>query len=237
MFPGQLATGPFSLRQGERCCALSISAELSPEGELTAHSVAASRVTPAFRMTYEQVDAAIASDDPEQLTPDLRALMQVCYLRLIAHAALPASNADCLAPVMRTPLHTHDVQHDEILMGCWLQPGRDSHSGVMASYEWLVVQASQVRQAWRTRQGAANISLDECEVRVADAHSPDPRVTLERVQTWESPARTLVSEMMILAGQVAATFGAPSLLSPCRLHCPARFAATPDMRSLLLTPA
>ncbi|KAK9915314.1 hypothetical protein WJX75_007493 [Coccomyxa subellipsoidea] len=100
MFPAQLATGPFSLREGERSCALSISAELSPEGELTAHSVVASRVTPTHRMTYDQVDAAIASSDPEQLTPDLRALLE----------------------------------------------------------------ASKARQAWRTQQGAANITLDECEV-------------------------------------------------------------------------
>jgi hypothetical protein len=83
------------------------------------------------------------------------------------------------------------------------------------------VQASKARQAWRTQQGAANITLDECEVRVSDARAVDPRVTLERVQTWESPARTLVSEMMILAGQVAATVGAPSLTDPCRLFCPA----------------
>lgn len=77
MFPGTLAEGPFSLRQGERSCALSISAELSPEGELLAHSVAASHVTPARRMTYHEVDEALASDDPSQLSPDLRALHQV----------------------------------------------------------------------------------------------------------------------------------------------------------------
>lgn len=74
MFPGQLATGPFSLRQGEPCCALSISAELSPDGELSAHSVAATRITPTHRMTYDQVDAVIASGE---LPPDLCALLQV----------------------------------------------------------------------------------------------------------------------------------------------------------------
>jgi len=77
MFPGVLAEGPFSLRQGERSCALSISAELSPEGDITAYSIAASHVTPTLRMTYDEVDAALASSDPAQLTPDLHALMQV----------------------------------------------------------------------------------------------------------------------------------------------------------------
>ncbi|CAL8468647.1 g8187 [Coccomyxa elongata] len=143
MFPGVLAEGPFSLRQGERSCALSISAELSPEGELLAHSVVASHVTPARRMTYHEVDEALASNDPSQISPDLCALHQ----------------------------------------------------------------ASEARQAWRLRQGAAAISLDECVVHVADPRAPDPAVTLERVQQWDSPSRTLVSEMMILAGQVAATVG------------------------------
>ncbi len=77
MFPGMLAEGPFSLRQGERSCTLSISAELSPEGELLAHSVVASHVTPARRMTYHEVDEALVSNDPTQLSPDLRALHQV----------------------------------------------------------------------------------------------------------------------------------------------------------------
>ncbi len=71
----------------------------------------------------------------------------------------------------------------------------------------VALQASEARQAWRLRQGAAAISLDECVVHVADPRAPDPAVTLERVQQWDSPSRTLVSEMMILAGQVAATVG------------------------------
>ena len=92
MFPAQLATGPFSLREGERSCAVSISAELSPEGELTAHSVVASRVTPTHRMTYDQVDAAIASSDPEQLTPDLRALLEVHPPCSLPSGSLPCSH-------------------------------------------------------------------------------------------------------------------------------------------------
>ena len=71
----------------------------------------------------------------------------------------------------------------------------------------MALQASEARQAWRLRQGAAAISLDECVVRVADPRALDPAVTLERVRQWDSPSRTLVSEMMILAGQVAATVG------------------------------
>ena len=77
MFPGALAEGPFSLRQGERCCALSLSAELGPGGELVAHSACASTVVPTLRMTYDDVDAAVSSGDPDALTPELRALLEV----------------------------------------------------------------------------------------------------------------------------------------------------------------
>jgi exoribonuclease R len=76
MFPGILAEGPFSLRQGEACCALSFSMELTPEGELTSYSASASRIVPARRMTYDEVDAAVEGAAGE-LSPDLQALLKV----------------------------------------------------------------------------------------------------------------------------------------------------------------
>lgn len=69
------------------------------------------------------------------------------------------------------------------------------------------LQAADARAAWRVRQGASTFALDECSVKVDDARAADPRVALHRINTWQSAARTLVSEMMILAGQVAATVG------------------------------
>lgn len=85
-----------------------------------------------------------------------------------------------------------------------------------AEAECLAVheQAAKLRQAWREAQGAASISLDECQVRVADASAQDPAISLERLQVWESPARSMVAEMMILAGQIAATVGAFPLKKP-----------------------
>ena len=44
-------------------------------------------------------------------------------------------------------------------------------------------------------------------MRVDDAAAEDPTIRLERLNMWGSPARNLVAEMMILAGQVAATLG------------------------------
>ncbi len=73
----------------------------------------------------------------------------------------------------------------------------------------LSAQAAKLRQAWREAQGAATISLDECQIRVSDSTAQDPDISLERLQVWESPSRSMVAEMMILAGQIAATLGAP----------------------------
>jgi len=77
------------------------------------------------------------------------------------------------------------------------------------------LQAAEARAAWRLRQGASTFALDECSVKVDDPRAADPRVALQRINTWQSASRTLVSEMMILAGQVAATAG------ECLVHaCP-----------------
>lgn len=80
-----------------------------------------------------------------------------------------------------------------------------------------MLQASELRQQWRVQQGAITIALDESEVRVSDPLALDPTVTVERVNVAKSPARTMVAEMMILAGQVAATIGEHFLMTPSSL--------------------
>ena len=69
------------------------------------------------------------------------------------------------------------------------------------------VQASRARRAWREAQGAVSISLAECDVKVDDARLERPTISLTRLNTEASPSRTLVSEMMIMAGQIAAEYG------------------------------
>jgi exoribonuclease-2 len=88
MFPAALATGPFSLRPGQPCAALSLAAELGPAGELLSHAVCASTVRPQARMTYEAVDAAAASAEPGALSPELRALLEVCACACMPHSAV-----------------------------------------------------------------------------------------------------------------------------------------------------
>ena len=82
MFPGCLAEGPFSLRPNERCTALSLGAELSPDGEILSHSIVASHVMPAEKMTYDELDQAVASGSSEKISESLQILLEV---RLLTH--------------------------------------------------------------------------------------------------------------------------------------------------------
>ena len=77
MFPGQLAEGPFSLRPNERGTALSLSADLSPYGELQSHSIVASHIIPTQKMTYAELDEAVASGCSDRVSESLQALLEV----------------------------------------------------------------------------------------------------------------------------------------------------------------
>eukprot|EP00899_Mesostigma_viride_P011509 jgi/Mesvir1/20359/Mv19942-RA.3 len=63
------------------------------------------------------------------------------------------------------------------------------------------------RQAWRTAQGATEIALPECKVEVSGLDGiEEPTVELFPLD-WTSAARRLVSEYMVLSGQVVAELG------------------------------
>ncbi|GAB6043135.1 ribonuclease catalytic domain-containing protein [Endothiovibrio diazotrophicus] len=61
-------------------------------------------------------------------------------------------------------------------------------------------QWAERRGRWRAAQGGFNLNTPEASIKVEDE-----AITIERLE--ESPARTLVAEMMILAGEVTARFG------------------------------
>ena len=70
MFPLELAAGPMSLVQGENCCALSFGVVLTTDGAIEDYTIAASRVKPTYRLTYEDVDEMLGlniQDEPELL--------------------------------------------------------------------------------------------------------------------------------------------------------------------------
>ena len=61
---------------------------------------------------------------------------------------------------------------------------------------------AQIRGRWRVTQGAITINMPESNIKVSQA---DDDIVIE-VQE-DSPARQLVAEMMILAGEIAARYG------------------------------
>jgi exoribonuclease II len=61
---------------------------------------------------------------------------------------------------------------------------------------------SQVRSRWRTTQGAISINMPESSIKVLEAEDD---IVIEVME--DSPARQMVAEMMILAGEVAARYG------------------------------
>jgi exoribonuclease II len=56
MFPPDLATGPMSLRQGQKCCALSFGVILDESGAASEYEITTSTIEPTYRLTYEDVE-------------------------------------------------------------------------------------------------------------------------------------------------------------------------------------
>ncbi len=56
MFPPDLATGPMSLRQGQKCCALSFGVILDESGAVAEYEITTSTIEPTYRLTYEDVE-------------------------------------------------------------------------------------------------------------------------------------------------------------------------------------
>ncbi|GLI58810.1 hypothetical protein VaNZ11_000576 [Volvox africanus] len=61
MFPRQLAEGPFSLREGQLCEAMSVCVLLNKDGSLERPRVLPSRVRVSHKLTYDQADAVLAA--------------------------------------------------------------------------------------------------------------------------------------------------------------------------------
>ncbi|MCM1984345.1 ribonuclease R [Lyngbya confervoides BDU141951] len=76
-----------------------------------------------------------------------------------------------------------------------LELGVQAESELMSLAKW-----AKIRQQWRTRQGAIQIQLPEPSIKVQGE-----TVTIDLLPN--SMSRELVAEMMILAGEVAATYG------------------------------
>ena len=79
MLPEPLSTGPFSLRQRQRCPAWSTWVELDDDGGISASGIERSWVKPAYRLSYDDADALIDLAPPED--PDLAELDRLLQRR------------------------------------------------------------------------------------------------------------------------------------------------------------
>jgi exoribonuclease II len=134
MFPPELATGPMSLVQGKKCCALSFGVILDPNGAVAEYEIITSTIEPTYRLTYEDVEEMLQLGIPGE--PEIATLAK----------------------------------------------------------------AAKLRYQWRQTQGSININMPESTIKVKGDD-----VSIDLVE--DNRARQLVAEMMILAGEVAATYG------------------------------
>ncbi|KAI6698297.1 hypothetical protein NL676_018416 [Syzygium grande] len=70
----------------------------------------------------------------------------------------------------------------------------------------ILSEAATLRLQWRRQQGALDTATLETRVKVPDPEEPEPEIKLY-VEDQADPAMRLVSEMMILCGEVIASYG------------------------------
>ncbi|KAH0465274.1 hypothetical protein IEQ34_005377 [Dendrobium chrysotoxum] len=81
------------------------------------------------------------------------------------------------------------------------------HLGLEEEAELRILsEAASLRLQWRRNQGAIDTTMIEPRVKVVNPDDPEPLINLY-VEDQSDPAMRLVSEMMILCGEVVATFG------------------------------
>ncbi|KAF5737173.1 ribonuclease II chloroplastic/mitochondrial [Tripterygium wilfordii] len=70
----------------------------------------------------------------------------------------------------------------------------------------ILSEAATLRLQWRRQQGAVDTTTIETRIKVSNPEDPEPSINLY-VENQADPAMRLVSEMMILCGEVIATYG------------------------------
>ncbi|XP_004305201.1 PREDICTED: ribonuclease II, chloroplastic/mitochondrial [Fragaria vesca subsp. vesca] len=70
----------------------------------------------------------------------------------------------------------------------------------------MLSEAATLRRRWRHEQGGIDTATLEARIKVVNPEDPEPVINLY-VEDQADPAMRLVSEMMILCGEVIATFG------------------------------
>ncbi|KXZ48125.1 hypothetical protein GPECTOR_30g221 [Gonium pectorale] len=173
MFPRCLAEGPFSLRGGEVCDAMSVGVVLGRDGSLSQPIVTPSRVRVSHKLTYDQADGLLAAAEAAEAGTAAEAAAE-------AGTAAAADGCDAAAVADLVELR----------------------------------RAAVARRAYREARGCIEIPLPEAKIHVPYAHLDRgrPSVSIRRISQWESASRSLVAEMMILAGEAVGAIGAEASL-------------------------
>lgn len=79
MFPPELATGPMSLRQGQKCCALSFGVILDESGAVAEYEITTSTIEPTYRLTYEDVEEMLQLRIPGEV--EIESIAKAAKLR------------------------------------------------------------------------------------------------------------------------------------------------------------
>ena len=97
---------------------------------------------------------------------------------------------------------------------------------------------ARAREAHRKAKGCVDISNMECNVRVAGldtaASEADLDIAVHVIAAHESPSRQMVKEAMVLAGEIAALWGAQHHV-PLLYRCPCAALQCPALRLQLGT--
>lgn len=75
----------------------------------------------------------------------------------------------------------------------------------------ILSEGAALRSKWRRGQGAIDTATMEARVKVVNPQDPEPSIRLY-VENQADPAMRLVSEMMILCGEVIATYGSQNYI-------------------------
>lgn len=104
---------------------------------------------------------------------------------------------------------THRLTYDQVDADLGLGPGLCLYEDLQHAFE-----AARLRRAWRVSQGCIDIDLPEAklEVDLDQLDASAPGITCTKLSQWESAARMLVAEMMILAGEAVGQLGAAASL-------------------------
>ena len=154
------------------------------------------------RCTTVYLPTGMISMFPEELATGAMSLTQGQVCCALSFAIDLTSTGDIAAYTIHPSLikPTYRLTYDDV--DEILQLGITAEPELQGLAQW-----AKVRSQWRLTPGAINISMPEASIKVIDHQSDHQEQDIIIEVLEDSPARQMVAEMMILAGEVAARYG------------------------------